>query len=74
MSKNTDIEIVFSGPEGAIRARMTAAGMLSFYFMNGRRFLLFDGMKPENLGGFLHYEGRSVSAEKAAEFRTMHLA
>lgn len=71
MSERSDIEIVFSDPAGAFRAREIARMMSLGFVLNGYEYLPFDDMRKVNADGWVHYPERYVRFEEASSFRLL---
>ena len=71
MGERSDIEILFSRPEGAVKARKIAETMTYVYVRNGFEYLPFDGMRKVNADGWIHYPERYVRYEKTSSFRLL---
>ena len=53
--ERTDIELIFTNSDAALRARRIAEAMITVFYLNDREWLPFDDMKKENADGWLHY-------------------
>ena len=69
MSERSDIEILFSGPEGVVRAREIAKTLIYVFVRNRFEYLPFDDMRKVNADGWIHYPERYVRYEKTSSFR-----
>ena len=69
--ERTDIELVFSNPEDALRARRIAEAMITVFYLNDREWLPFDDMKKENADGWLHYPARYAQYEEVSSFNIL---
>ena len=67
MSTRTEIEFIFSGADDAAKARRIAETMIYVYFRNHDHWLLFDDIKPQNNGGWIHYPERYVRFEEISD-------
>ena len=67
MSTRTELEFIFSGADDAAKARRIAETMIYVYFRNHDHWLLFDDIKPQNAGGWIHYPERYVRFEEIGD-------
>ena len=71
MGERSDIEILFSSAEGAVKARKISETMIYVYVRNGFEYLPFDDMRKVNADGWIHYPERYVRYEKTSSFRLL---
>lgn len=69
--ERTDIELIFTNSDAALRARRIAEAMITVFYLNDREWLPFDDMKKENADGWLHYPERYARYEEVSSFRIL---
>ena len=69
--ERTDIELVFTNSDAALRARRIAEAMITVFYLNDREWLPFDDMKKENADGWLHYPARYAQYEEVSSFNIL---
>ena len=69
--ERTDIELVFTNSDAALRARRIAEAMITVFYLNDREWLPFDDMKKENADGWLHYPERYAQYEEVSSFNIL---
>ena len=67
--ERADIELIFSNPNDAVKAKKIAEAMISVFYQNDREWLPFDDMEKENADGWLHYPGRDVEYEEVSALK-----
>ena len=69
--ERTDIELIFTNSDAALRARRIAEAMITVFYLNDREWLPFDDMKKENADGWLHYPARYAWYEEVSSFKIL---
>ena len=69
--ERTDIELIFTNSDAALRARRIAEAMITVFYLNDREWLPFDDMKKENADGWLHYPERYAQYEEVSSFKIL---
>ena len=67
--ERADIELIFSNPNDAVKAKKIAEAMITVFYQNDREWLPFDDMEKENADGWLHYPGRYVEYEDVSALK-----
>ena len=67
--ERADIELIFSNPNDAVKAKKIAEAMITVFYQNDREWLPFDDMEKENADGWLHYPGRYVEHEDVSALK-----
>ena len=69
--ERTDIELIFTNSDAALRARRIAEAMITVFYLNDREWLPFDDMEKENADGWLHYPERYAQYEDVSSFKIL---